>query len=619
MPTVVVESICRVQNAILPDVVVDGSSGALDSNNMTADDLTVTDGVAFLKDVRVLGNLVLEPALSNGIFGSNLAVTGSFNASGNLANMDIVINGLTIENGSLVLFEDFNQCVISGLLIGTQGSSGPTSGAGRVIIQDVIGFKISGVVMGAYRHGCYIEGSSYGEVDLVVFDPSQQTTGNSHGFYLYNNDNITVKGSVFGAHWVVNQPGYGWRVDSNNTNIHMDVHVIGALTGEFLNEAGTETTMVPRMGADSPDDGDVLTWDVAEGMYRPVPNDPGSGGGGGGATTLDELSDVDTTGVQDGQLIEWSSSLSMWVPVDPPAGGSGVGGVEELNDLIDVDLTGLQDDQILVYISSTGLWVPIDFPISVVGDLGDVDTTSVQDGDVLQYDAGLGEFVPVDPSILGLSGVGGGSGSGLWAPYRQLDTPFIGWDGELAGLSAVDVGGTQTLVEETGILSVVYEDQASQTVNSRLKAHSFSTGDKFTVPTRMIMRTLENFGMVGIVFSDGITSGANAFVAMLYLQSTGAFLFWQAFHGTLGSLASSTASVNPPYWLMPGPFFLSLEYTGANSFTAGYGLNGIQDLWTVNAAKTMTPTHIGVCWSAWNASSTNGIRQATFGPVVQVA
>jgi hypothetical protein len=70
-------------------------------------------------------------------------------------------------------------------------------------------------------------------------------------------------------------------------------------------------------------------------------------------------------------------------------------GATSLADLTDVNLTGLSDGDILVYDSGTGKWVAS--PLSAaaaMNDLTDVDTTGVADGDVLIYDAGTSTWIP---------------------------------------------------------------------------------------------------------------------------------------------------------------------------------------------------------------------------------
>jgi hypothetical protein len=75
-----------------------------------------------------------------------------------------------------------------------------------------------------------------------------------------------------------------------------------------------------------------------------------------------------------------------------------VGGSVALDDLSDVDLTGLADGDVLTYDSGSGLWVPAPGGGSLaLDDLTDVAAASPNDGDVLAYDSGTGDWVPVAP------------------------------------------------------------------------------------------------------------------------------------------------------------------------------------------------------------------------------
>jgi hypothetical protein len=93
---------------------------------------------------------------------------------------------------------------------------------------------------------------------------------------------------------------------------------------------------------------------------------------------------------------------------DVPIYNSGTGRFEpgaplssvSLDDLGDVDLTGLADGDVLTYDSGSGLWVPAapGGGSLALDDLSDVDAAAPNDGDVLTYDSGSGNWVPEAPS-----------------------------------------------------------------------------------------------------------------------------------------------------------------------------------------------------------------------------
>lgn len=74
-------------------------------------------------------------------------------------------------------------------------------------------------------------------------------------------------------------------------------------------------------------DGQVLTWDNTAGIW--VPETPTA------ASSLNSLSDVDTTGVADGDALLYDSGTSTWLP--GTAGGGGGGGAVGIDDLTTFD------------------------------------------------------------------------------------------------------------------------------------------------------------------------------------------------------------------------------------------------------------------------------------------
>jgi hypothetical protein len=106
-----------------------------------------------------------------------------------------------------------------------------------------------------------------------------------------------------------------------------------------------DTTTTP------PADGQVLKYDQASGLWKPASDSTGTGSG---ATTLDGLDDVTLTSPVAGQVLKFNGSA--WVN-DADATGTG-GGATSLNDLSDVDTATSppQEGQVLKFVS--GIWVP---------------------------------------------------------------------------------------------------------------------------------------------------------------------------------------------------------------------------------------------------------------------
>lgn len=122
----------------------------------------------------------------------------------------------------------------------------------------------------------------------------------------------------------------------------------------------------------------------------------------GGATALSGLTDVDLTGLADGDTLVWNSGTSNWEP--QPASG----GASALADLTDVDLTGLADGQLLVWNASLSVWEPqtvsgagpitgADMYDVSLSDLSDCSIYLPRHRDVLTYDATTRMWYPEDP------------------------------------------------------------------------------------------------------------------------------------------------------------------------------------------------------------------------------
>jgi hypothetical protein len=79
--------------------------------------------------------------------------------------------------------------------------------------------------------------------------------------------------------------------------------------------------------------------------------------------------------------------------------------------------------------------------------------------------------------------------------------------------------------------------------------------------------------------------------------------------------AGSSSNLNVGH-LIPNPIWVRLRYDASNSFIVSWSPDGLSYIGATTIAFTLTPTHVGVMWSAWNASSTDGRRIATYGPLL---
>ncbi|NCU41090.1 hypothetical protein EOL73_05050, partial [Candidatus Saccharibacteria bacterium] len=69
------------------------------------------------------------------------------------------------------------------------------------------------------------------------------------------------------------------------------------------------------------------------------------------ALQVEDLADVDVTGIEDGFTLVWDAATETW------GVGAGTGGASALADLSDVDLTDLADGDALVWDATAGTWV----------------------------------------------------------------------------------------------------------------------------------------------------------------------------------------------------------------------------------------------------------------------
>lgn len=179
----------------------------------------------------------------------------------------------------------------------------------------------------------------------------------------------------------------------------------------------------------SPSDQDTYSgyiYDATKGVWNKLPN------------TINNLSDVDTTGVVDGNTLIYDELTSEWIPgeagssfeisetapVAPEAGdvwynsvtgksyiyysdydsteqwveiGSTPVGYLDINQLNDVTITTASDGQVLTYDSASGEWIN-ETPSSTLPGLTDVNITDPADGQALVYDSASGDWVNETPA-----------------------------------------------------------------------------------------------------------------------------------------------------------------------------------------------------------------------------
>lgn len=81
-------------------------------------------------------------------------------------------------------------------------------------------------------------------------------------------------------------------------------------------------------------------------------------GSGSGASSMSQLTDVDLTNLEDGQVLKYDEDTQTWKPGDDASATS-------LGNLDDVDLTNLQGGQVIIYDSTTEKWLASDIPSDI--------------------------------------------------------------------------------------------------------------------------------------------------------------------------------------------------------------------------------------------------------------
>ncbi len=198
---------------------------------------------------------------------------------------------------------------------------------------------------------------------------------------------------------------------------------------------GAEASLVALVGV--PVSGDIIAFDGV----RFVPSG-GIVGSGGTTSYIDDLLDVNTTGVVDGDTLIYSSG--MWVP------GTGTGGASALDELSDVNTSGVVAGDVLVY--SSGQWVPIspstlfsgasyideqarDAVGAMLTDTARIDFTYNDALDTITADIVAGSIGPTQLAATAVT-------AGTYGDADTVLTITVDADGRLTNVTEVDVSGS---------------------------------------------------------------------------------------------------------------------------------------------------------------------------------
>lgn len=339
-----------------------------------------------------------------------------------------------------------------------------------------------------------------------------------------------------------------------------------------------------------------------------------------GASQLSDLTDVDTSGVQDDQVLRYDADTGMWLPGDAGSGGGGGSNASYAETIGD----GSNDSyQIQHDLDSTDVVVQLwdltgSDPVLATGD---ADTVQVDDENnitvVFSAPPAVDAYRVV---VLAAGGSGGGGGGGGALPgwlsrfVGTTDATHFYWNGsDLAGFTEVTVTGSQTIAERDNTVAVLPSGIQNQDINCLLTAKTFTVGDSWAVPVKGFPPANQAH-YLGVVFTDGTAATSNCVTAMLQWNNSRRV----ARHGTLtaASSAPEASQTNVPSWTFDW-FWLRITYQAANTFRFEQSIDGATwQAFVSDVSKTMTPTHVGLAWSNQGQS---GTPMFTFGPLLKMA
>lgn len=330
---------------------------------------------------------------------------------------------------------------------------------------------------------------------------------------------------------------------------------------------------------------------------------------GGGAEVLDDLTDVDTTGVADGDVLVYDADTSTWVPGEGGGGSANASYSEKVGDTSETTFNiehSLDSSAVVVEVievsSGDGLVAGTDYTWSVVSDdkIEVVFDTAPDTDDALVVVIAAG----------GTSGGGGGGdaefmgrASTTAAPGGVHDDEFDDGEIDVAWTEAKTSGSTSIFTERYGQLVFRQRDNGTAGhLHALLKPLTLSPGDYVETAVKIHRRTANDMGL-GLMMSDGATHGAgNQVVAWVFTANLGRVQSWTNFT-TAGSNSGDVASTAG----LPtgqGPLFIRLKYEAANTWGMYVSADGFEwHAFTSSFSRTLTPTHAGLVVVRWTSGA----------------
>lgn len=280
---------------------------------------------------------------------------------------------------------------------------------------------------------------------------------------------------------------------------------------------------------------------------------------------VDALSNVDTSGKADTDILEWDTTTSKWVDITKPSGG---GGGSALNDLSDVTISAAAAGDFLVH-----------------------------DGSVfrnrLHPDARL--FSPLTGS---------------------LDDDFLDESLSVDWSVVEDTSPNLTLTESGGVLNVEHPGgDASNEWHGVVKSIG-ATSAPITIEAafRYTGAMAVNYHGFGLCFSDGTTWGtSDEIIHATFLDSGPPGPRFLRRYNNFNAYSADLVTVVNHYADNAGVWnVMRLTWEGSNSWGAGVGdMTNTVD-WTSGRSNTLTPTHCGFAFTSFGSAEPFAVQIGYF-------
>ena len=174
-------------------------------------------------------------------------------------------------------------------------------------------------------------------------------------------------------------------------------------------------------------------------------------------------------------------------------------------------------------------------------------------------------------------------------------------DSRAAAWTEVTPSGTAVWTESGDVISAKVKNQGGDDVCGLVKTIG-ALSYPLVITTAIRMLSLPNYGMSGLIFSNGATTSSNVIWAMTYHDA--AYGFVHSFRtGTFATVNSLIITERRPILL--GPYlYQRFIWRATNTWSLEISPDGVSwtDYANGNETFSLTPTHFGVGVSSWGSA-----------------